>query len=241
MNAPSTLVTMSSREIAEITGKQHKNVIRDIRTMIDQLYSGCSDLSNQEKQGLIIEHCPQTKRVSCYHLDRYHSEILVTGYDIKRRAAIIKRWMEMEAKTPQFNVPQTYPEALRLAADLCEQNAQLLVENATMRPKAAYVDRTCAAEGEHSIAAAAKILRTGPTRLRNWLKAHKIIMSNSLPYQPFIDRGFFRVIETLIRVPYGDKLHRQTFVTAKGMHFLQAKLDSQPVVSSSKSATTQTK
>lgn len=42
--APSNTVTMSTREIAELTGKQHKDVIRDVRSMRKALASDGADL-----------------------------------------------------------------------------------------------------------------------------------------------------------------------------------------------------
>ena len=42
--------TMSSKEIAELTGKEHKNILRDIRNMVEDL--GCSNLSNEQYQEL---------------------------------------------------------------------------------------------------------------------------------------------------------------------------------------------
>ena len=36
---------MTSREIAELTGKEHKNVLTDIRAMLDQLGRGCAEFS----------------------------------------------------------------------------------------------------------------------------------------------------------------------------------------------------
>ena len=42
---------MSSKEIAELTGKEHKNILRDIRNMVEDL--GCSNLSNEQYQELI--------------------------------------------------------------------------------------------------------------------------------------------------------------------------------------------
>ncbi|MCF3953096.1 Rha family transcriptional regulator, partial [Pseudomonas aeruginosa] len=72
-------VTMSSREITELTGKQHKHVIRDIREMLDAL----------EKDGPVLGHVREDKDSRGYtenfHLDRELTETLVTGYSIPLR------------------------------------------------------------------------------------------------------------------------------------------------------------
>lgn len=51
---------------------------------------------------------------------------VVSGYNVKVRKVIIDRWQELErgAKSTQPQIPQTLPEALRLAADLADQKAQ---------------------------------------------------------------------------------------------------------------------
>lgn len=50
---------------------------------------------------------------------------LVSGYNVKLRKRIIDRWIELEeGPKPQFHIPQTYAEALRLSADLSDQNAK---------------------------------------------------------------------------------------------------------------------
>lgn len=83
-------VTMSSREIAELTGKQHKHVMADIRSMCDQLEIEPAEFSARYRDA-------KGEMRDCYLLDRYHTEVLVTGYDIKRRAAVIKRWYDLES------------------------------------------------------------------------------------------------------------------------------------------------
>lgn len=81
--------TMSSREIAELAGKKHQHVKRDIETMLGQLNEDVSNFGQTYTDS-------QNRRQTEYRLDRYHTEVLVTGYDTRRRAAVIKRWYELE-------------------------------------------------------------------------------------------------------------------------------------------------
>lgn len=85
-----TNTTMSSKVISELTGKQHKDVMADIRTMCEQLNIQSAEFSAdyQDSRG---------RKQPCFLLDRYHTEVLVTGYDVKRRAAVIKRWYDLES------------------------------------------------------------------------------------------------------------------------------------------------
>ena len=81
----SSEMTMSSLEIAALTGKEHKNVLRDIRAMLEELEIGV----------LSFEHSylsEQKKQMPCFNLPKRECMILVSKYSIKRRGAIIARW-----------------------------------------------------------------------------------------------------------------------------------------------------
>ena len=103
--------TMSSLEIAELTEKNHADVMRDIRAMLDSLgvvhsiFAGYYTASNGKKN-------------PCFNLDRYHTEVLVTGYDVKRRAAVIKRWYDLESGKAQPLANDPGMTELIKAADL---------------------------------------------------------------------------------------------------------------------------
>lgn len=107
-------LTMSSREIAEATGKQHQHVKRDIQRMFAELDIDASTFGHTYIDG-------QGRQQSEYRLNRYYTELLITGYDVRRRAAVIDRWMELEEQVAQPKLPQSFAEALRLAADTQEQ------------------------------------------------------------------------------------------------------------------------
>ena len=99
-------VTMTSREIAELTGKDHGNVMRDIRAMVDAI-STDSNLNPCAKSttyaGKDGRQYPQ------YELDKDTCLTLLLGYDAVARMKVVKRWQELEAAAapalPNFSNP----------------------------------------------------------------------------------------------------------------------------------------
>lgn len=113
MNAPMIAgmsLTMSSREIAELTGKQHKHVLTDIREMLETLGIDSAGFSAQYKDS-------SGKANKCFNLPKRETLILVSGYNVQMRAKIIDRWQELEAQAaaPAFQIPKSFAEALALA------------------------------------------------------------------------------------------------------------------------------
>lgn len=89
ITAPAGL-TMSSLEIAARAGKQHKHVLVDIRKMLTALGSQPAEFSAR-----YVDAKGQERE--CFDLPKRETFILVTGYDVARRAAVIDRWQELEA------------------------------------------------------------------------------------------------------------------------------------------------
>ena len=135
-------LTMSSLEIAELTGKEHKNVIRDIRVMLDELKDD-SDLSHgnitRDIQGMLVElggvlsfedtHInPQNgQSYPIYKLPKRESLILVSGYSTELRAKIIDRWQQLEAVVIQpAAAPVFTPSPMVQAMEFAEATARML-------------------------------------------------------------------------------------------------------------------
>jgi len=94
--------TMSSLEIAELTSKEHKNVLCDIRDMLDGLDG--SDLRHE------YFHELKDNRGYTILLNKELTLTLVSGYNVKMRHAIIKRWQELETKQEQPRQLEYTPE-----------------------------------------------------------------------------------------------------------------------------------
>ena len=95
--------TMSSRELAELTGKKIGHIHRDIASMLAQIsHPNLDHLIERDARGYIHQ----------YHLPRRECEILVTGYDVRRRAAVIDRWLLLEEKSSPVALPSAKELAL---------------------------------------------------------------------------------------------------------------------------------
>ncbi|MCZ2159310.1 Rha family transcriptional regulator, partial [Bartonella sp. 220] len=100
--------TMSSREIAELCGKEHKHIMRDIRQMLEELNGskfGPVDFSGTyvDSKG---EHRP------CYYLPKRECLILVSGYSTTLRAKIIDRWQQLEQQVVAPQIDYSSPQVM---------------------------------------------------------------------------------------------------------------------------------
>jgi phage regulator Rha-like protein len=110
---------MSSKEIANLADKRPADVIRDIWVMLESLYNinkDNADLRHHKNQKVTISEgviaCFDNRGyVSEFLLNRRFTEILITGYDVTRRAAVIDRWFSLETQS------QKPVDAMRLLND----------------------------------------------------------------------------------------------------------------------------
>lgn len=94
-------LVMDSREIAELTHKQHSKVLRDIRSMYNNLYqekSGNPKMDRQNKIPNPLTYKDCRGKLQPYYLLTYEDTLLLlTGYSITLRQAVIKRWLYLES------------------------------------------------------------------------------------------------------------------------------------------------
>lgn len=93
---------MTSLQIAEITGKQHKNVVRDIRNMEDAWVK-----VNRLKFELIDYTDSRGRKQPMYSLTKLECLYIATKYEDEARARLVLRWHELETDTPTS--PQSSP------------------------------------------------------------------------------------------------------------------------------------
>jgi phage antirepressor YoqD-like protein len=199
----SAAATMSSREIAELTGKDHKHVLQDVRNMLDQLGMTLAEFSANLPDAY---GRPQP----VYMLPKELTITLVSGYSVVMRHRIVTRWQELEAGAAP-KLPQTFAEALRLAAEQAEQIEQQAQALALAAPKVEFVDRYVTADsGAKGLREVCKILRANERHFTAFLNARQIMYrlgGHLVPYAPHIDAGRF-IVKT-------GEAHGHAFTTAK--------------------------
>lgn len=67
-------------------------------------------------------------------------------------------------------------------------------------------------------------IRIGRNCLFRWLRNKGILMSDNIPYQKYIDGGYFVVKETVVDVGMFTKTHQQTLMTGKGQLYIIERL-----------------
>jgi anti-repressor protein len=133
---------------------------------------------------------------------------------------------QREGLVPAVSATLADPVALRgLLLGYTERFMSLEAENHRLRPKAAFHDAVVESSNCHTIQQVAKVLGTGPNRLFNLLRSHRILMRDNLPLQEHIDAGRFRVVEGHFRDRHGDlQIYTRTLVTGRGIAYIKRRL-----------------
>lgn len=222
MNLPSLQhnQTMSSREIAEMTGKNHADVMRDIRNMLLELHGDTRGLSSFAE----TYSDSQGRQQPCFLLPKRETLILTSGYSITQRAKIIDRWQELESQQ-QVKIPQTMEDALQLALDTIRENKKLESKIKEDAPKVEFAMAVRRMEGSCKIGDFCKVIGYGRNTLFKMMRDDDILMVDNMPYQRYVDQEYFVVIE---QTPFTDREGRAhptftTMVTGKGQVWLEKK------------------
>ena len=144
-------IAITTLEIAEMMGVEHSKIIRKLEGTKDRKTKGIIEILTQAKIGVSDYFISSTykdasgKSNKCYLVTKLGCDFLANKFTGEKgilfTAKYVKRFdeMEQELKNP-YNLPTTYKEALVQLLEKVEENEQLMIENAEMKPKAEYHD-----------------------------------------------------------------------------------------------------
>lgn len=213
-------IKMTSLDIAEITGKRHDHVMRDVRNEINALgedlaapifgESSYRDKNNQERP--------------CYTFGKDGAMQLALKYDAKTRYRVIKRIEELENK---HKLPANYKEALIQLVQRVEENEKLETKNLVLKqqnqelqPKASYYDMVLQNKSLLSVSKIAKDYGMSAIKLNRTLHELGVQYKQGdiwLLYAKHQDKGY---TQTSTHVIDADRSRVSTKWTQKGRLFI---------------------
>lgn len=208
----SDIKTMSSREIAELTGSRHDAVRKSARRLeADQiLTSPLAESAFRTNSGSHQE----------FHFNKRDSLVLVARLSPEFTAVIVDRWQELESQQSPA-IPQTYAAALIEAGRLAQVAEEQAEQLAIAAPKVEFHDTVVNSNHTFSTRDAAKKINQRPIKFSEWLKGNGYLCMNGRAAQKYIDMGLF---VTHTGVSDSKHSYTQTRITSKGCAYFANKL-----------------
>ena len=201
--------SMSSLEIAEVTGKEHKNVMRDIQNLLSQ---GVDKLNFER-----ISYKDSMNRVrDAYQLTYKGVLILASGYNPVLREKIINRWEELETCKAEPKLSQQQQSQTKLSDKIQAANFLADFLNLNRASKLAIAKSIADPLGlptpdyvmdEKTVHAAKDLLAT-----------HKVKMSSAEFNKILVSKG---IVERMTRPGKGGKTHSWVVIPEKYEKFGQ--------------------
>lgn len=137
---------------------------------------------------------------------------------------------DREAEFIELYFPQFSDDTkLIMTLDLHKQNAAFRKQIAEQKPLVDFANQVSNSADLIDMNRMAKLLNDehiniGRNRLFQWLRDKNILMANNVPYQRYVDNGYFKLKEGVSKTPYGDKAYTTTYVTGKGQIYITEKI-----------------
>jgi anti-repressor protein len=227
MNEITTFNQMTSIQIAEVTGKRHSDIMRDIRDELEKLENGGID--GERKFASSSYTTEQNKEMPCYILTKEGVLQLAARYDAVVRAKLIELAMKEDKPPVHIDSKFLFNIAAQLEAKE-KENRALTAKVEQDKPKVLFADAVSTARTTILIGELAKLLKQngieiGEKRLFHWLRENSYLISRkgtdyNAPTQKSMDLELFTVKETSISHADGHvTINKTTKVTGKGQQY----------------------
>lgn len=218
----------SSRNVSYVFGKDHHNVLK----AIDNLQIPNDFREVNFNAAVFIDDNGEKRRK--FLITENGISILVMGFTGKRamefKLKYIAEFNRMKNELNKFPVPKTLGDALQLAADQAKQIEEQTKQIEADKPHVDFSKSIESSSQSIKIGNFAKViskeegLSIGRNRLFAWMRNQKILQKDNLPYQTYIDRGWFEVKESAYLNADQVNLGFTTLITGKGQIRLLNKL-----------------
>lgn len=245
-----------SLKVAQVFGKEHKNIIRTIRGMLESGSKLSSMESGSANKLAHIHWFAESSYIDArgntqplFLMTRDGFSLLAMGLTgakamqfkvgfIEQFNAMEKVVKEVKAATTAPAIPQTFAEALRLAANQAEQIEAQQKQLEAQAPKVLFAQSVETSSSSILVGELAKLMKQndvdiGERRLFVWLRENEYLCSYgsryNQPTQKAMDLGLFEMKKTSITKPNGDVMVATTTkVTGKGqVYFINKFLHNQ--------------
>lgn len=186
-------------------------------------------VNDEDKLSTQIEYAGQRREVTVINESGLYALIFGSKLESAKR---FKHWVTSEVlpsirRTGTYNMPGTYKEALIQLIAQVEENEKLALENSELKPKADFFDAVADSKTAISMQEVAKVLAIkgfGRNNLFEFLRNEEILDKYNVPYQRYVDYGWFRVIEQKYMRDGEPCISTKTLVYQKGVDAIRKRI-----------------
>ena len=148
---------------------------------------------------------------------------------VRKKRDVFDVYRECRKLMRSNQLPTSFAQALRLAAKLEEEKEALRIQTVEDKPKVEFFDAVTGSKDAKPFGDIAKVLgykKVGRNKLFSILRKESILMGSNIPYQKYVDLGYFKLVETKYTKPDGTVcIYVKTLILQKGVNYIMKRLN----------------